>query len=169
MTARNKIRISTSDTADAVNVACSEVGQAVGLSVQPEFQEIEGACLILELRLGAEAVDPVPPSLLAADLDKASSHVEVLSAWNEDVTVGPSPRFSPHVLGQRFDDLPPVAERALRDNLATAQWDRGDTAWHLAVPSVCARQQIVGLSHRNGYTRRFTSLDVAAIQRGLAS
>jgi hypothetical protein len=169
MPVTSKIRVATSDTADAVDVACSEVRLAVGLPVQAEFQEIEGACLILELRLGIDTIDPEPPSRLAADLVKTSSFVEVLSAWTEDATGMPSPRYSNHVLAQRFDVLPPVADRAFHDNLATAFWDRADTSWHLAVPSVCGSQRIVGLSRRNGYTRRFTSLDVAAIRSGLAS
>jgi hypothetical protein len=53
--------------------------------------------------------------------------------------------------------------------LPTAQWDYSDSEWHLAVPSFCTSQRIVGMSHRGGYSQRFTSLDVAAIQRGLAS
>ena len=54
MTTTSKIRIATADTTNACTLACSEITAAVGLPVHPEFQEIEGDCLILELRLGSE-------------------------------------------------------------------------------------------------------------------
>ena len=54
MTTTNKIRIATADTTNASTLACSEITAAVGLPVHPEFQEIEGDCLILELRLRGE-------------------------------------------------------------------------------------------------------------------
>ena len=58
MTTTNKIRIATADTTNACKLACSEITAAVGLTVHPEFQEIEGDCLILELRLGANSMQP---------------------------------------------------------------------------------------------------------------
>ncbi|HEY3842177.1 MAG TPA: hypothetical protein VGL48_02910 [Acidimicrobiales bacterium] len=169
MTASNKIRIATPDTADAVKLACSEVSSAVGLAVHAEYQEIEGTCLILELRVGEQGVAPSSPRRMALAVDSAATGVEVLSSWSEPVTTSPTPRYSHDVLGVRFDTMPPLAQRALSDNLPTARWDRDDTSWHLAVPSACAAQPIVALSHRRGYTRRFTSLEAAAIRGGLAS
>lgn len=56
MTATNKLRVSTSDTADAIDIACSDVESAVGLPVRAEFQEIEGGNVIIELQLGDETV-----------------------------------------------------------------------------------------------------------------
>jgi hypothetical protein len=56
MNAIDKIRIATTDTAEAADLACLEISSALGLPVGVEFQEIEGACLILELRLGDEAL-----------------------------------------------------------------------------------------------------------------
>jgi hypothetical protein len=177
MNTTNKIRIATADTTDACTLACSEVTAAVGRPVQAEFQEIEGGCLILELRLGDEALHPSrrsrsvppPPARVATAVDIAAPTVEVLSAWHEPVPGGIRPKLCHHVLGSLYDDMPPVAHRALTDNLATAVWDRSDFSWHLAVPSSCATQPIVGLSHRRGYTHRFTSLEAASIRSGLAS
>jgi hypothetical protein len=169
MNTSNKIRIATPDTANAVKLVCSEVASAVGLAVHAEYQEIEGACLILELRVGEQGVAPASPRRMTVAVGRAATDVEVLSAWNEPETASPAPRYSQDVLGVRFDPMPPLAQRALNDNLPTAQWDRTDTSWHLAVPSACAAQPIVALSHRRGYTRRFTSLEAAAIRGGLAS
>ncbi len=169
MNASNKIRIATPDTTNAVKLACSEVASAVGLAVHAEYQEIEGTCLILELRVGEQGVEPRSPRRMTMAVDRAAADVEVLSAWNEPVTALLAPRYSDDVLGVRFDTMPPLAQRALSDDLPTAQWDRADTSWHLAVPSACADQPIVALSHRRGYTRRFTSLEAAAIRGGLAS
>ena len=55
ITATNKLRVATIDTAHAMDVACSDVEAAVGLPVRAEFQEIEGGHLIIELQLGSEA------------------------------------------------------------------------------------------------------------------
>jgi hypothetical protein len=169
MTTTNKIRIATADTTNAYALACSEITAAVGLPVHPEFQEIEGDCLILELRLGSETLHAAPPKHVAAAVGNGASAVEVLSAWNEHDSGQIRPKFCRDVLGSLYDDMPSVAHRALDDNLATAVWDRSDSSWHLAVPSSCDAQPIVGLSHRRGYSRRFTSLEAASIRSGLAS
>jgi hypothetical protein len=169
MNAIDKIRIATTDTAEAADLACLEISSALGLPVGVEFQEIEGACLILELRLGDEALPTSQPSRLAAAITKAVPNLVVLSAWKQGSCLAPIPRYTQNVLAKCFDVMPPVADRAFNDNLPTAQWDHFDSTWHLAVPSFCTSQRIVGLSHRGGYSQRFTSLDVAAIQRGLAS
>jgi hypothetical protein len=169
MTATNKIRIATTDIAEAAGIACSEISAALGLSVWAEFQEIEGACLILELRLGDAALPNSRPSHLAAAVTNAVPNVVVLRAWKQAACLAPIPRYSQNVLAECFDAIPPVAERAFIDNLPTAQWDHSDSKWHLAVPSFCTSQRIVGLSQRSGHTQRFSSLDVAAIQRGLAA
>jgi hypothetical protein len=169
MTTTNKIRIATADTANACTLACSEITAAVGLTVHPEFQEIEGDCLILELRLGSETHHAAPPKHLAAAVGNGAPAVEVLSAWNEHRSGQIRPKLCRDVLGSLYDDMPNVAHRALDDNLATAVWVRSDSSWHLAVPASCDAQPIVGLSHRRGYTHRFTSLEAASIRSGLAS
>jgi hypothetical protein len=169
MTATNKIRIATADQSGAINLVCSEVESAVGMSVHPEFQEIEGDCLILELRLGDGAVHTPLPTRLAMAVDHAARDVQVLSAWNEPASSELVPKDCQNVLGVLFDTMPPVAHRALIDSLPTAQWDRSDASWHLAVPSVFATRPLVGLSRRRGYTHRFTSFEAAAIRCGLAS
>jgi hypothetical protein len=169
MTATNKIRVATADKTGAINLVCAEVESAIGMSVQAEFQEIEGDCLILELRLGDEDTHSPHPTRLGIAVDNAAPALQVLSAWNEPASADPFPRHCNNVLGVQFDTMPPVAHRALIDRLPTAQWDRSDASWHLAVPSVFATRPLVGLSHRRGYSHRFTSFEAAAIRSGLAS
>jgi hypothetical protein len=165
----NKLRVATLDTAHAVDIACSEVESAVGLPVRAEFQEIEGASLILELRLGDESVHSPHPSRLASAIDRAVANMEVLSSWRESTGPGAPLRRCPDVRGVGYEPLPHVAQRALDDDLPTAKWDRSDSSWHLAVPSFCGGQPIVGLSDRRGYSHRFTARDAQAFRRGLAS
>jgi hypothetical protein len=171
MTASNMIRIATTDTTDAVEIACSEVKNAVGLPVTAAFQEIEGGCLILELRLGIESGLTPSPSRLAAVVEESSSNVEVLSAWKvRSASATPAPRPSDAVLTPLHDPIPLVARRAIHDGLPTAQWQSNEGSWQLAVPNVSANlPTMVGLSRRRGYTQRFSSLEAAAIQRGFAS
>ena len=139
------------------------------MSARAEFQEIEGDCLILELRLGDGYTRSPHPTCLAITVDNAAPAVQVLSAWHEPASVEPFPKHCHNVLGVQFDTMPPVAHRALIDRLPTAQWDRSDASWHLAVPSAFATRPLVGLCHRRGYTHRFTSFEAAAIRCGLAS
>jgi hypothetical protein len=103
-------------------------------------------------------------------VNNAAPNVEVLSAWKGAASVPLLPKGCDAVLAKLEDPMPSVAHRALSDNLSTAQWEPFDTSWHLAVPAVrTGKSAVVGLSHRRGYTYRFTSLDVAAIRSGLAS
>jgi hypothetical protein len=169
MAAKDMLRVATPDTAHAVDIACSEVESAVGLGVRAEFQEIEGGNLIIELQLGDEAEHSPHPSRLASAVDKAVANIEVLSSWKESTSPEPPPRHCPDVLGAGYEPLPQVAQRALDDDLPTAKWDRSDSSWHLAVPSVCGGKAIVGMSHRGGYSHRFTAHDAAAFRSGLAS
>jgi hypothetical protein len=167
MTATHRLRIATTDVPGAAWSACATISGALGLPVVAEFQEIEGACLMLELRLGGNASLSAKPSLFSSIVSEAVPSVTVLSAWRQRDCPGPAPRYCQNVLARCFDVMPPVAERALRDDLATARWEYAQDKWHLAVPSLCTSQRIVGLSHRSGHSQRFTSHDVAAIQRGL--
>jgi hypothetical protein len=106
---------------------------------------------------------------LAYAIDKSVNDVEVLSAWSEPVLSTPAAKFCQDVLGAEHDDMPPTALRAIEDELPTAEWDRAASSWHLAVPAECRDHLIVGMLHRPGYTHRFTSVDAAALRRGLAS
>jgi hypothetical protein len=167
MTSAKMIRVAMIDGVDAVDTACSEVEGAIGIPVRTELQEIEGHCLILELRVGEDGVHTASPSRLAAAIDRGVSSVEVLSAWREPPSDLATPRQSDLVLTELHGDLPSVALRALDDNLPTAQWEPETRSWHLAVP---ARQPTrIGLSHRKGYSMRYTSFDIMAIRKGLAS
>ena len=168
MAATNKLRVATIDTAHAIDKACSEVEAAVGLPVQAELQEIEGANLIIELRLGNDTVHTPHPSCLASAVDKAVANMEVLSAWKEPASPEPTPRLCPDVMGVGYEPLPQVAQRAFDDDVPTAMWDRSDSSWHLAVRTVCRGKAIVGMSHRCGYSHRFTAHDAATLRCGLA-
>jgi len=169
MTAKNMLRVATPDTALAIDLACSDVESALGLRVRAEFQEIEGGNLIIELQLGDEAVHSPHPSRLASAVDEAVANVEVLSSWKESTSPEPTPRHCPDVLGMGYEPLPQVAQRALDDDLPTSMWDRSDSSWHLAVPSLCGGKAIVGMSYRCGYSHRFSAHDAAALRSGLAS
>jgi hypothetical protein len=169
MAPANRMRIVTNDKADAVYIACSEVESAIGIPVRTELQEIEGPCLILELRLGDDGFR-ASPSRLAAAIDQGAPNVEVLSTWREPVSAAVTPRQSDLVLTPDRHELPAVAVRALDDNLPTVQWQPEARSWQLAVPCAQdAKPTRIGLSRRKGYSMRFTSLDVAAIRKGLAS
>jgi hypothetical protein len=169
MRATNKLRISTTDDSNALGNACSEVASATGLRVQAEFQEIEGRCLVVELRLGTDALVSTSRSRLAQAIEKSATDVEVLSAWNEPAGPTLSARRCEEVLGAEHDTMPPVALRATADGLPTAQWDRPGGSWHLAVPSACRDQVIVGMFHRSGYSHRFTTIDALAFRSSRAS
>jgi hypothetical protein len=169
MTAKRMLRIATPDAAHAIDIACSDVESAVGLRVRAEFQEIEGGNLIIELQLGEEAEQSPHPARLASAVDQAVANVEVLSSWKESTSPEPPPRRCLDVMGVGYEPLPQVAQRALDDDLPTAQWDRSDSSWHLAVPSLCGGKAIVGMSYRCGYSHRFSAHDAAALRSGLAS
>jgi hypothetical protein len=169
MTAKNMLRVAVSDRAHAIDDARSVIQSAAGLRVRAEFQEIEGRHLIIELQLGDEAEESSHPARLASAIDQAVAGVEVLSSWRESASPQTHTRRCPDVLGVGYEPLPEVAQRALDDDLPTAKWDRTDSSWHLAVPSVCEGKAIVGMSHRAGYSHRFTAHDVAALRSGLAS
>jgi hypothetical protein len=169
MTAKAMFRVAILDSANAIDVARSDVESAVGLRVRAEFQEIEGTTLIIELQLGDGVKPSAHPSRLASVIDGTVSNLEVLSSWEEATSPEPAPRQCADVLGVGYEPLPQVAQRALDDDLPTAKWDRSDSSWHLAVPSACGGKAIVGMSHRGGYSHRFTARDVAALRLGLAS
>jgi hypothetical protein len=169
MTTKTVLRVATPDTAHAIDVACSDVESAVGLRVRAEFQEIEGGNLIIELQLGDEAEATPHPSRLALVVDEAASNIEVLSSWKEEASPEQTPLLCPNVLGVGYEPLPHVAQRALNDDIPTAEWNRSDLSWHLAVPSVCAGKAIIGMSHRCGYSLRFSAHDATALRSGLAS
>ncbi len=150
-------------------MACSEVESAVGLPVRAELQEIEEGRLIVEMRLGTDAVLSPPVSRLAYAIDQSVSDIEVLSAWSETVRFTPAARFCEDVFGANHDAMPPLALRAIVDDLPTAQWDRSVNRWQLAVPSKCHDEVVVGLIHRTGYSHRFNAVDASALRSGLAS
>jgi hypothetical protein len=168
MNASNKIRIATPDMAGAVRFACSTVEAAVGISVEPELQEIEGRYLIVELRVDDPSNKNPTPSRIASAVDRSATSVEVLSAWQEPSPTVARPRDSDSVVTAPDPSMSPIAFRSLQDQLPTAKWQPGSSAWHLAVP--CARAQqptVIGISSRRGYSVRFTSLEVESLRNGL--
>jgi hypothetical protein len=111
MNAIDKIRIATTDTAAAADLACSDISAALGVPVRIEFQEIEGACLILELRLGEEASPSSQPSRLVAAINKAVPNLVVLSAWRQGCCLAPVPRYTQNVGSPGFS-----GERVIRSS-----------------------------------------------------
>jgi hypothetical protein len=177
MAPTSKLRVATPDVADALDVVKVEVEGATGFAVEPQFQEIDRADLVVEMRL-TDSYD-AEPGLVARAIERSASGLEVLSTWKEvPATLAPAPRSSPEVFDRPGVPMPEVARRALHDDIPTAQWfgarefTTGDVTpqWHLAVPVVRSDGlSIVGVQRRRGYTRRFCIRDAAAARLGLAS
>jgi hypothetical protein len=173
----NKIRIATPDTDNALGTVRVEVERATGFAAELEFQEIDRTDLVVELRL-ADA-DAVQPGLVARAVERSTADLEVLSAWTEvPLSRGPNPPLRQTLLTANDGPMPAFAQRALRDELPTAQWlsidgdpaEVGQCQWHLAVPMIRSDgQPVVGLRHRRGYSLRFNPLDAAAARHDLAS
>ena len=87
MTATNKLRVATIDTARAIDTAC----------------------LIIELRLGSETIHTLHPSQLASAVDTAAANVEVLSSWKASASPEPAHRHCLDVMGVGYKPLPQVA------------------------------------------------------------
>jgi hypothetical protein len=169
MSPKYMLRIATPDADRAIEIACSDVESAVGLPVRAEFQEVEGGKLIIELQLGGTTARSHNPSQMASAVGEKVSNLEVLSSWTQPTSLQPVPRPCPDVLGVGYERLPHVAQRALADGVPTAEWDRSNSCWRLAVPSICRDTAIVGMSHRSGYSHRFTAHHAATLRLGLAS
>jgi hypothetical protein len=173
----NKIRIATPDTDDALGNVRVEVERATGFAAELEFQEIDCTDLVVELRL-ADA-DAVQPGLVARAVERSTRDLEVLSAWTEvPLHRDPTPRLRQTLVSASDGPMPAFAQRALRDELPTAQWlpidgdptEVGQCQWHLAVPMIRSDgQTVVGLRRRRGYSLRFNPLDAAAARMDLAS
>lgn len=162
----SKLRVAIADGEDALQVVTAEIEEAIGIGVEPEFQEIERGDLVVELRLA----DPsVPDSRLVAHaVERLSGDIEVLSAWQEVPLIrDPTPTTSQSVFAGTEGAMPEVAQRAIRDELPTATWK---SSWQLAVPVQRGDGQVfVGVQDRQGYSRRFGLHEVNALRLGLAS
>jgi hypothetical protein len=173
----NKIRIATPDTDHALGNVRVEVERATGFAAELEFQEIDRRDLVVELRL-ADA-NAVQPGLVARAVERSTHNLEVLSAWTEvPLDRGPNPPLHQTLLTAGDGPMPAFAQRALRDELPTAQWlsiegdpaEVGQCQWHLAVPMIRSDgRPVVGLRRRRGYSLRFNPLDAAAARLDLAS
>jgi hypothetical protein len=173
----NKIRIATPDTDNALGNVRVEIERATGFAAELEFQEIDRTDLVVELRLADASA--VQPGLVARAVERSTHELEVLSAWTESpLTRHPTPPLRQTVLSATDGPIPAFAQRALRDELPTAQWlsmdDEsaavGQCQWHLAVPMIRSDgQPVVGLRRRRGYSLRFNPLDAAAARVDLAS
>jgi hypothetical protein len=177
MTSSSRLRVAISDTAEALEIVKLEVEGATGYPVRPEFQETEFDELVVELRLGAPS--STEPNRIARAIQRTSRDIDVLGVWNaKQSDHEPAPIPSQLVFGATNDSMPDVAKRAVRDQLATAQWHpstnttpRGDIPhWQLAVPVLQADgEEVVAVHRRNGYSLRYTPEDVVGTWLGLAS
>jgi hypothetical protein len=177
VTAVNKIRIATSDNDNALGNVRVEVERATGFAAELEFQEIDCTDLVVELRLADASA--VRPGLVARAVERSTHDLEVLSTWTEvPLNRHPTPPLHQTLLSATDDPIPVFAQRALRDELPTAQWLSlvddstaiGQCQWHLAVPMIRPDgHPVVGLRRRRGYSLRFNPLDAAAARIDLAS
>lgn len=168
-----KLRVSLADEASAIDVATAKIQSATGLEATPEFQELDRAELIVELGLGRGQGRSA--SQLARLLERTYQDFEVLSSWHEtEPQMGCRPTPLSRVVS--YDDIaiPSPARRAFDDHLPTAALQlvgAGDvTHWILAVPVVGDDGRLVaGVLRRNGYSHRFSALEVKAVRAQLTS
>ncbi len=173
----SKLRVAMPDRADALDMVKAEVLGATGFEAHAEIQELDGADLVVELRLADSGVSD--PGRMARTVERSTRDLDVLGTWNEAGPArSPVPTPCEVVFGAGDETMPAVARRALRDAVPTAQWlpvgeDDGGTGrpqWVLAVPVIQSEgRTVVGLQRRVGYSLRFTACDAAGARVGLAS
>jgi hypothetical protein len=168
-----KLRVAIPDRDNALEVVTTEIEEATGISVAPEFQEIDRGDLVVEVRL--DDADAADAELVAHAVERLSGSVVVLSSWQEVATPAPTTALaSQSVFVGAETPMPEVARRALQDDLPTAKWPSnvGDPKgyWQVAVPfHRHDGEVVVGFQQRSGYSRRFGTHEVAALRLGLAS
>ena len=167
-----RLRIATPDDSCALSVLAASVPSATGLPVEPTLQEIDRRQLIVEVRVTLQ--EALTPTQLAYMVQRACTHLEVLSGWRESRSnVSRCSGTGAEVVF--FDDLrlPPVARRAFDDRLPTAGWQHrpGDVPhWLLAVPGVDADgRMMAAVARRNGYYHRFLPTDALSLRASLAA
>jgi len=171
--AARKLRVATPDTDDALQRVQDGFEEATGLSVEPEFQEIEHGALIIEMVIddspNFEFVAP-NPTLVTRAVERSDVDMDVLSTWIEDGADSPGTPLPLEGIVRPFGpDAPEVAERAARDRIATAIWHRSGSSrpgrWQLAVPfSRADRSTYIAISERTGYQRRFGAHEVTGLR-----
>ncbi len=119
------------------------------------------------------------PDHVGFAVERSTRDLDVLSTWKEAALPrDPAPVHSETVFSVIDGAMPEVAQRALRDQVPTAQWlpavedvAGGDRSyWMLAVPVHRPdRPLIVGTLRRGGYSHRFSALEAEGARRGLAS
>jgi hypothetical protein len=107
-------------------------------------------------------------------VERTYQDLEVLSSWEESESLGCRPIRLSRIVS--YDDIavPSPARRAFDDHLPTAALQlgmEGDvTHWVLAVPVVGDDGRLVaGVLRRNGYSHRFSALEVTAVRAQLTS
>jgi hypothetical protein len=177
MTSASKLRVAVPDVTDALDVVKDEVERATGFAVQPILQEVDRGDLVVEVQLVDS--NAVAPDHLALAVECSARGLDVLSAWKEETLTPYSAPVQSETVFKAIDGvMPEVAQRALRDEVPTAQWlptvedvAGGDRSyWILAVPVLRPNDRsIVGTRRRNGYSLRFSAHEAEAARRGLVS
>jgi hypothetical protein len=172
-----KLRVAVPDVINALDVVRSEVKRATGFDAMPVFQELDHSDLVIEVNI-ANATDADPRDL-AEVVDRSVTELDVLSTWTENPLPATGALLAPQILLDVIaDPLPQPAQRALLDEIPTAQWlptvedvAGGDRSyWLMAVPATQADGlSVVALNRRYGYSMRFSSADAQAVHRSLAS
>ena len=151
--------------------------RATGFAVEPEFQELDHSALVVEVRLaGSDSADPAD---VARVVERTSPDLDVLSTWRESSFSCQAARSADEaVLDAVGPSLPLAAQRALRDEVPTAEWltaNTDSTAWQqahwlLAVPLVSVGVPTrVYIRRRAGYALRFGAHDALSARSTLAS
>jgi hypothetical protein len=168
MESPNKIRVAVPSGLGALALVKVEVAAALGAVPSPELQELECGQIVVEMKLPEASHLPSTPSDLAQEIARGTSNLEVLSAWHEPTSVPPAPKPPAAVLRSSEVALSLVAVRALADNLPTSTWRAHYGHWTLGVPFPAEDgTRSVAISQRRGYSRRFSSLEVAATRQSL--
>jgi hypothetical protein len=172
-----KLRVAVPDVANALDVVRSEVKRTTGFEAKAVFQEVDHSDLVIEVDI-ASGNDSVPRDI-GEVVDRSASDLDVLSTWTESPFPTTWPLLAPEMILDVIDDpLPQPAQRALSDEIPTAQWlptvedvAGGDRSyWLMAVPAMQSDgRSIVALNRRYGYSMRFCAADAEAIHKRLAS
>ncbi len=177
MTAARKLRVAIPDSADALRLVQDGFEEITGLSVQPEFQEVDHGELIVEVLVDDPPLIPaVSPSvaLVSRAVERSEFDMSVLSSWVEERPDFLRSGLPVSAVADPFREAGHGAvDRAARDELATSVWcphpagggQRAAGVWQLAVPfrrldhSTC-----IASSERAGYPYRFSSHDALGLR-----
>jgi len=166
----HKLRVATPLWIGALTLVKAELAATVGADPGTELQELDHHHVVVELSLPPLQSLPATASEMAQMVSRIASTFEVLSAWDEAIRSCPPVARQPEAILQMPEAaFSPVALRALLDDVPTSVWQPLAGCWDLGVPvTTVAGQRAVACVHRQGYSRRFSALEVAATRESMA-